>query len=78
MPHLASLPSTTPGSLVDVGPLTMRPGGCVANTGVALAALGTPVDRTLFFAGEAVTGENTVDGAYDSGYAVSGDLLSDL
>ncbi|MFL1377560.1 flavin monoamine oxidase family protein [Nocardiopsis protaetiae] len=44
----------------------------------APAALGAPVDRTLFFAGEAVTGENTVDGAYDSGYAVSDDLLSDL
>ncbi|MGQ4271213.1 flavin monoamine oxidase family protein [Nocardiopsis changdeensis] len=43
----------------------------------APAALGEPVDRTLFFAGEAVTGENTVDGAYDSGYAVSDDLLSD-
>lgn len=44
----------------------------------APAALRAPVDRTLFFAGEAVTGENTVDGAYDSGYAVSGDLVSDL
>lgn len=33
-----------PGSLVEVGPLDMRLGGCVANTGVALAALGAPVD----------------------------------
>lgn len=44
----------------------------------APAALAAPVDRTLFFAGEAVTGENTVDGAYDSGYAVAEDLLADL
>ncbi|SHK00679.1 monoamine oxidase [Nocardiopsis flavescens] len=44
----------------------------------APAALAAPVDRTLFFAGEAVTGENTVDGAYDSGYAVSDDLMADL
>ncbi|MDE3722494.1 NAD(P)/FAD-dependent oxidoreductase [Nocardiopsis sp. N85] len=44
----------------------------------APATLAASVDRTLFFAGEAVTGENTVDGAYDSGYAVGDDLLADL
>ncbi|WP_436891637.1 flavin monoamine oxidase family protein [Nocardiopsis dassonvillei] len=44
----------------------------------APAALAAPVGRTLFFAGEAVTGENTVDGAYDSGYAVAYDLSADL
>lgn len=44
----------------------------------APAALAFPVRRTLFFAGEAVTGENTVDGAYDSGYVVTDDLRADL
>ncbi|HVF74477.1 MAG TPA: PfkB family carbohydrate kinase [Acidimicrobiales bacterium] len=32
-----------PGRLFDVGPLTLRPGGCVANTGLDLAALGGDV-----------------------------------
>jgi sugar/nucleoside kinase (ribokinase family) len=32
-----------PGRLEEVGPLTMRAGGCVANTGVALADLGADV-----------------------------------
>lgn len=44
----------------------------------APTALAAPVRRTLFFAGEAVTGENTVDGAYDNGYVVTDDLMADL
>lgn len=44
----------------------------------APAALASPVRRTLFFAGEAVVGENTVDGAYDNGYVVTDDLMADL
>jgi sugar/nucleoside kinase (ribokinase family) len=42
-PRLRSLPSLTPGALVDVGAMTLSPGGCVANTGGDLAALGAPV-----------------------------------
>ena len=32
-----------PGAIVDVGPLTILPGGCVANTGGDLYSLGVPV-----------------------------------
>jgi sugar/nucleoside kinase (ribokinase family) len=35
---------TAPGGLLEVGPLTMAAGGCVANTGGALAALGADVE----------------------------------
>src|SRR5258707_678594 len=43
VPRLTTLPRSTPGALEQVGPLVVSPGGCVANTGGALAALGTPV-----------------------------------
>jgi sugar/nucleoside kinase (ribokinase family) len=33
-----------PGGLAETGPLDMRLGGCVANTGLVLAALGVPVE----------------------------------
>lgn len=36
-------PPIVPGRIASVGPLTYHPGGCVANTGSALAALGTTV-----------------------------------
>lgn len=42
-PRLAELPGLEPGHLHEVGPLTLRPGGCVANTGGDLVALGVPV-----------------------------------
>lgn len=43
LPRLrADLP--LPGELVEVGPLGLRLGGCVANTGLALSALGAPVE----------------------------------
>lgn len=42
-PALRAAPDLTPGVLNDVGPLRLRPGGCVATTGGALAALGAPV-----------------------------------
>lgn len=43
LPELAAgIP--TPGGLAESGRLQMRLGGCVANTGLALAALGAPVE----------------------------------
>jgi monoamine oxidase len=44
----------------------------------APAALAAPVGGVLFLAGEATTGENTVEGAYDSGYDATDGLLADL
>ena len=35
-------PSIAPGRLVAAGPLALAPGGCVGNTGLALASLGVP------------------------------------
>ena len=41
-PALDSPPSIEPGRLIGVGPLAVSAGGCVSNTGLALAALGVP------------------------------------
>lgn len=41
-PQLAAFPGMEPGRLIQVGPLAVSAGGCVANTGLALAALGIP------------------------------------
>ena len=41
-PALDSSPSIEPGRLIGVGPIALSPGGCVSNTGLALAALGVP------------------------------------
>ena len=41
-PAFASPPTIEPGRLIDVGPLAISPGGCVSNTGLALAGLGIP------------------------------------
>lgn len=43
IPGLPSRPNTTPGSLSEIGRLTLVPGGCVANTGSTLASLGESV-----------------------------------
>lgn len=43
VPELDREPALTPGALLDIGALSLRPGGCVANTGGDLAALGVPV-----------------------------------
>lgn len=43
VPALAAMPTVRPGELVEVGPLGVAAGGCVANTGGDLAALGAPV-----------------------------------
>jgi sugar/nucleoside kinase (ribokinase family) len=42
-PELAGDEQIVPGALVEVGPLTITPGGCVANTGRDLFSLGAPV-----------------------------------
>jgi sugar/nucleoside kinase (ribokinase family) len=43
VPALSAVPRTGPGDLTEIGPVTLAPGGCVANTGGDLAALGAPV-----------------------------------
>jgi sugar/nucleoside kinase (ribokinase family) len=42
-PQFNAAPRITPGALQAVGPLDVSVGGCVGNTGLALAALGTKV-----------------------------------
>ena len=41
-PAFTAPPSIAPGRLIAAGPLALSPGGCVGNTGPALAALGVP------------------------------------
>jgi sugar/nucleoside kinase (ribokinase family) len=43
IPELPGLPAIRPGGLQEIGPLAVHAGGCVANTGGALAALGADV-----------------------------------
>ena len=43
-PELPTLPASRPGELTEVGAMRVSPGGCVANTGGDLAALGATVD----------------------------------
>ncbi len=43
IPRISSAVDVTPGSLVELGPLALEPGGCVANTGTVLAGLGADV-----------------------------------
>jgi sugar/nucleoside kinase (ribokinase family) len=43
VPDLPALPASRPGELAEVGPLRLSAGGCVANTGGDLAALGATV-----------------------------------
>ena len=44
IPELPAVAGTGPGELLEVGPLAVHAGGCVANTGGDLAALGATVD----------------------------------
>ena len=44
VPDLPAVPHARPGELVEVGALAVHAGGCVANTGGDLAALGVPVE----------------------------------
>jgi sugar/nucleoside kinase (ribokinase family) len=41
-PELAAVPDLVPGQLYEIGPAQLTLGGCVANTGLALAAAGVP------------------------------------
>ena len=41
-PGLDAPPAMEPGRLIQVGPLALSAGGCVSNTGLALASLGIP------------------------------------
>jgi sugar/nucleoside kinase (ribokinase family) len=41
-PALDAPPAMEPGRLIQVGPLALSAGGCVGNTGLALASLGVP------------------------------------
>jgi sugar/nucleoside kinase (ribokinase family) len=41
-PELSHVPQLAPGQLYEVGPAQLTLGGCVANTGLALAAAGVP------------------------------------
>jgi sugar/nucleoside kinase (ribokinase family) len=41
-PELSSVPELAPGQLYEIGPAQLTLGGCVANSGLALAAAGTP------------------------------------
>ena len=43
IPELGALPRSDPGELEQIGPLAMSAGGCVSNTGGALAELDVPV-----------------------------------
>lgn len=60
VPALRGRPGAEPGDLVEVGPLTVRAGGCVANTGGDLGELGMPV-RVAADLGSDVLGETLLD-----------------
>lgn len=71
MPALRRLPSLDAGSLSEVGPLVIRAGGCVANAGGALAALGTQV-RLVADVGEGPLASLLVSLLAQSGADVTG------
>ena len=41
-PELTAVPELVPGQLYEIGPAQLTVGGCVANTGLALASAGVP------------------------------------
>lgn len=47
IPELPEASAVRPGELLEIGPLTVQAGGCVANTGGDLAALGADVRGTV-------------------------------
>lgn len=53
-PQFESIPHFEPGRLADIGPAGVRLGGCVANTGRALAALGVPVRASALLGADAL------------------------
>lgn len=77
VPPLAA-PLPDPGELVDAGPLELRLGGCVANTGLALAALGAPV-RLAALVGADLLGDAVramLAGRADTGLSVQLDRVT--
>jgi sugar/nucleoside kinase (ribokinase family) len=59
-PKLAGGERITPGAITEVGPLDIRAGGCVANTGGTLAALGAPTSLSAAL-GDDELGSNTLN-----------------
>jgi sugar/nucleoside kinase (ribokinase family) len=57
-PELGSVPELGPGQLYEIGPAQLTLGGCVANTGLALAAAGVPT-RVCSRVGDDPLGEIT-------------------
>jgi len=75
-PRLDRAPEIIPGRLMEVGPLRFAPGGCVANTGFALAGLGADV-RMAADAGDDTLGRILADSLARSGVAADLHLRPD-
>src|SRR3954468_21802288 len=54
IPELPAAPEIRPGGLLEVGPVAVGAGGCVANTGGDLAALGAVVEVVADAGGDAL------------------------
>jgi len=67
-PRFERAPEIIPGRLMEVGPLCFAPGGCVSNTGFALAGLGADV-RMAADAGDDILGRMLADSLARSGVA---------
>ena len=70
-PKLRGDEEIVPGAIVEVGPLTVRPGGCVANTGRDLCSLGASV-RLVADIGEDELGSSLVHMLNESGLNCQG------
>ncbi|MET3803229.1 sugar/nucleoside kinase (ribokinase family) [Nakamurella sp. UYEF19] len=70
-PALPGEPSLRPGDLWTTGPLTLSPGGCVANTGAALLDLGVDV-AVCADVGEDVGADTLTSLVRDLGFDVEG------
>jgi len=70
-PELVGDEQITPGVLVEVGPMALRPGGCVANTGRDLHALGASV-RLIGDVGDDELGSTLVHILSESGIDCQG------
>jgi sugar/nucleoside kinase (ribokinase family) len=76
-PRFARAPKIIPGRLMEVGALRFAPGGCVANTGFALAGLGADV-RMAADAGDDTLGRILADSLAHSGVAADLQLRPDM
>lgn len=77
-PALESTPAVTQGRITAVGELDIRPGGCVANTGSTLAALGSSVRLSGLVGNDplgrvVVDWARSIDGLDTSGITVTED-----